>query len=227
MNAGLFFKQYTFKLIKNYKAMTDSRKSYHKNASFLGLIFVGGEEYGMHVRNLSISGMLVEIDISAESVDEQGVLASLKEANLIDFYIEQLKLQGEAKITRVEIDGQHILIGLEFKQIAYDTESFLNQRYAYRKMTHSLGHILIAKKVYEFSAQNVSVEGLMARIPQHVVVSDGTLVKFKFNDLCLHGEVSVVWSEYDEQNGTLLGLKYEHMKKTELKDIPQFYHHDE
>lgn len=207
--------------------MTDSRKSYHKNASFLGLIFIGAEEHKMHVRNLSISGMLAEIDVSSDKINKQELLSLLKPFYLLDFYIEQLKLHGNAQIARVEVEGQHILIGLEFKHIAYDTESFLNQRQTYRKITESTGHILIAKKVYAFTAKNVSVEGLMAHIPEHVTVPEGELAKFKFDEWHLHGEVRIVWSEEDGQGGTLLGLKYEHMKKAELKDIPQFYHQDE
>jgi hypothetical protein len=204
--------------------MTELRHNFHKKASFSGFIFISGTEYKMQVRDLSISGMLAAIDIPAIVVGQHDLSTLLKHSDVIDFYIEKLNLAGEAKVTRVDKGDNHVLIGLEFKHISYDTEKFLNKREVYRKSMDALGHIKISDKVYEFKARDVSVDGLMAYLPERIDILQDMHAKFKFDELRLFGEVKVIWFEYDDQGGTLLGLKYEHMKTAAVKDIPQFYH---
>ncbi|BCG62847.1 MAG: hypothetical protein methR_P0510 [Methyloprofundus sp.] len=204
--------------------MTDSRHNFHKKTSFSGFIFISGTEYKIQVRDLSISGMLAAIDLPATVVGQHDLAALLKHSEVIDFYIEKLNLEGDARVTRVDKDDDHVLIGLEFKHISYDTEKFLNKREVYRKSMDAPGHIKISGKVYEFKARNVSVDGLMAYLPEHIDIQQDMHARFKFDELRLFGEVKVIWFEYDDQDGTLLGLKYEHMKTAAVKDIPQFYH---
>jgi hypothetical protein len=134
----------------------------------------------------------------------------LKQSSLVDIFIEKLNLAGEAEVVRVDMDGQHILIGLEFKQISYDADNFLYKRKAYRKSMAAPGQALIAKNVYEFMTRNVSVEGMF--------------IEFKFDKLHLHGEAKIIWFEHDDNEGTLLGLEYQHMEKGDIKGIPEFYH---
>lgn len=204
--------------------MAELRQHFHKKTSFSGFIFISGTEYKMQVRDLSISGMQAAIDIPTNLVEQHDLAALVKHADSIDFYIEKMNLAGDAKVVRVDKDDTHILIGLEFKHVSYDTEKFLNKRDVYRKRVGDAGLIKIADKVYKFEARNVSVDGLMAYIPEHIELRSGMLAKFKFDDLHLYGEVKVVWVDHDEHDGTLLGLKYEHMKTAAIKDIPQFYH---
>ncbi len=205
--------------------MTNSRQNYRKKLALTGLIFIGGEEHEMQVRNLSITGMLVTIDTSLSVHDERDVFLLVKQSSLVDIYIEKLNLAGEAEVVRVEIDGQHIFIGLEFKQISYDADNLLYKRKAYRKSIAGPGQTLITKSVYEFMTRNnVSVDGLMIRIPEHVSVSEGMLIEFKFDKLHIHGEAKIAWFEHDDNEGTLLGLEYQHMEKGDIKGIPQFYH---
>ncbi|MDF1582395.1 MAG: PilZ domain-containing protein [Methyloprofundus sp.] len=206
--------------------MTNSRQNYRKNLNLQGFMFIGGAEHAMQVQNLSITGMLASIHTSLIIQDVRDVFLLLKQSNLVDIFIEKLNLAGEAEISRVEMDGQHILIGLEFKQISYDADSSLYKRKAYRKSITAPGQALIAKNVYEFMTRNVSVEGLMIRIPEHVPVQESMLIEFKFDKLHLHGEAKIAWFEHDDNEGTLLGLEYQHMEKIEIKGIPQFYHRE-
>jgi len=204
--------------------MTNSRQNYRKNLDLKGLMFIGGAEHEMHVQNLSITGMLVFIDTSLSVHDVRDVFLLIKQSSLVDIFIEKLNLAGEAEVVRVDMDGQHILIGLEFKQISYDADNFLYKRKAYRKSMTAPGQALIAKNVYEFMTRNVSVEGLMVRIPEYVVVQEGMFIEFKFDKLHLQGEAKIIWFEHDDNEGTLLGLEYQHMEKGDIKGIPEFYH---
>lgn len=205
--------------------MTNSRQYYRKNFSLTGLLFIGGAEHEMQVQNLSISGILVSIETSADIVDERDVFLLVKESSLVDIYIEKLNLSGEAEIVRVDMDGAQILIGMEFKQISYDAENILYKRKTYRKSMAAPGQILIAEKFYDFMTRNVSVGGLLIRISEAVELQADMIVEFKFDKLHLYGESRIIWFEHDANGGTIVGLEYQHMEKSDIKGIPRFYHH--
>jgi hypothetical protein len=143
----------------------------------------------------------------------------------VDIYIEKLNLAGEAEIVRVDMDGERILIGMEFKQISYDAENLLYKRKVYRKSMAAPGQILISEKFYDFMTRNVSVDGLMIRIPEYVELCMNIIVEFKFDKLHLYGESRIVWFEHDDNGGTIIGLEYQHMEKSDIKGIPRFYHY--
>ncbi|GAW85835.1 conserved hypothetical protein [Bathymodiolus platifrons methanotrophic gill symbiont] len=185
--------------------MPNSRQYYRKNLSLSGLLFIGGIEHEMKVKNLSISGVLVSIDPSDDIVDERDVFLLLRQSSLVDIYIEKLNLAGEAEIVRVDMEDQGILIGMEFKQISYDAENLLYKRKAYRKSMAAPGQILIADKFYDFMTRNVSVDGIMIRIPEHVAVQLNMVIEYKFDKLHLYGESKIVWFEHDNDGGTLIG----------------------
>ena len=203
--------------------MSNSRENYRKNLSLNGLLFIGGVEHEMQVVNVSISGLLVTIEPSNAIIDSRDIFLIMKESSLVDIYVRKLNLAGEAEVVRVDMEGEKILIGMEFKQISYDAENLLYKRKAYRKSMTSPGQILISKTVYEFMTRNVSVEGLMIRIPEHVELQEGMVVEFKFDRLHLLGECRIVWFEYDDNGGTLLGVQYQHMEKEDVQGIPRFY----
>ena len=203
--------------------MSNSRENYRKNLSLSGLLFMGGIEHEMQVLNISITGILVTIEPSSPMNDEYDLFLVIKESSLVDIYVRKLNLAGEAEVVRVDMEDDKILIALEFKQISYDAENFLYKRKAYRKSMTAPGQILIAKKIYDFMTRNVSVDGLMIRIPAHVELQERMIVKFKFDKLHLFGECQVIWFEYDEEGGTLLGVEYQHMEKSDIQGIPRFY----
>ena len=178
----------------------------------------------MQVQNLSISGILVAIDTAANLVDERDVFLLLQQSSIVDIYIETLNLSGEAEIVRVDMEDEKILIGMEFKQISYDVENLLYKRKAYRKSMTAPGQALIAEKFYDFMTRNVSVDGIMIFISEHVDLQLKMIIEFKFDKLHLYGESRVVWFEYDETGGTVIGMEYLHMEKSEITGIPRFYH---
>ena len=131
---------------------------------------------------------------------------------------------GEAEIVRVDMDGERILIGLEFKHISYDVENLLYKRKAYRKSMVAPGQILITEKFYDFMTRNVSVDGILIYIAEYVELQQYLTIEFKFDTLHLHGEARVIWFEHIESGGTLIGMEYLHMEKSEITGIPRFYH---
>lgn len=206
--------------------MNNLRENYRENVALNGLLFMGGVEHDMQVLNLSISSILVSIEPTAEIKGEQDIFRIMEQSNLVDIYIKIINVAGEAEIVRVEAKDNKILIGMEFKQVSYNAESLLYKRKAYRKNMGSPGKILISGTIFDFVACNVSVSGLMIRVPEKIDLQEGMLTEFKFDDLQIHGKAVVVWADQVDNNGTLIGLEYKRMKKADLSSIPKFYNNE-
>ena len=95
--------------------MSNSRENYRKKLSMTGLLFMGGVEHEMKVQNVSITGILVTIEPSAQVNDEHDIFLIMKESSLVDFYVRRLNLAGEAEVVRVDMEGGAILIGMEIR----------------------------------------------------------------------------------------------------------------
>jgi len=84
------------------------------------------------------------------------------------------------------------------------------------------GKILLHGEYRDFTTVNVSVDGLMIRLEEFIDVKLGEVTIFEFERLGLDGEIKVIWVEHPADAGTLMGLQYVHMEKTEIKGIPRF-----
>ena len=145
----------------------------------------------------------------------------LSASTMIDLYLPEMRLAGEAEVVRVDMFDDHILLGLEFKSVVYDADNQLYKRKVYRKNMTAPGKILLHGVYHEFTAVNVSVDGLMISVAEFITVEAGEITVFEFEQLELEGEVKVMWVEHTS-DGTLLGLAYVHMERTVIKGIPCF-----
>jgi len=200
--------------------MTDDR-AYRKNLATEGLVYISGEEIGIRVINLSITGLLVELldnDVIQEAKD---IFEAAKISPVIDIYLPKLRIAGEAEIVRMENKNNSIQIGLEFCHINYEVDHLLYQRKAYRKNLTAPGKIMFNGETYVFTTENVSVEGLMIRIGDELEVQPGTITTYEFNRLDLSGQIKVIWST-TENYTTLMGLEYLYLQK-DVEGIPRFF----
>ena len=202
--------------------MSEQNRLYRKNLSSHGLIYLGGEELEISVRNLSISGLLAELDENVVVSDIEEMFKSLKVSPIIDLYLPEMRLAGEAEIVRADLVKGHIYMGLEFINVSYDVDDFLHKRDAYRKSLTAPGQIIFNGNKYKFNTENVSVDGLMIHLQENILVDVGTVTIFDFKRLELRGEVTVIWIEHREDGSTLMGLQYLHMEKEQIKGIPRF-----
>ncbi len=203
--------------------MNNLRENYRENVSVAGVLFMGGVEHKMQIHNLSIVSILASIEPTADIRNEQDILKITEQSKLVDIYIKTINIAGEAEIVRVEMKDKEILISMVFKQVSYNAESLLYKRKVYRKAMNTPGKILVFDTAFDFVACNVSVSGLMIRIPGKADLHEGDLVEFKFDELQIHGKAVIVWVEHVDDNGTLVGLEYKRMKKADLSSIPVFY----
>ncbi|MGZ8136559.1 MAG: PilZ domain-containing protein [Methylococcaceae bacterium] len=197
-------------------------RPYRKNLTSRGLIYMGGSEQEITVKNLSITGVLAEFHNESYGGDIKDIFNTLVVSTRHDLYLPELRLAGEVEVVRVDMDGDYILLALEFKYVTYDIDDLFYKRKAYRKSMSDIGHILLSGKYREFTSVNVSVDGLMIRLSEKISVEEGTVTAFEFERLELEGEVRVIWMDFTEDNGTLMGLKYISLNKSEIKGIPRF-----
>ena len=202
--------------------MSEQKRPYRTNLTSHGLIYMGGEELEISVRNLSITGLLGELDDNINIHDIKDVFKSVKLSPTIDLYLPEMKLAGEAEIVRADMIDGRIYLALEFRNVSYDVDNVLYKRKAYRKNMTAPGQIVFDGNKYDFYTKNVSVDGLMIHLKESIEVKEGTVTIFDFKRLQLRGEIKVAWVDYTEDGGTLLGLQYVHMEKQDIIGIPRF-----
>ncbi len=197
------------------------QRFYRKNLAIKGLVYLGGQELEVKVKNLSITGMLAELSGDGALNDMKDVFQAIKLSPVIDIYLPELRVAGEAEMVRSEeVDGQ-IHFALEFRNIYYDVDNLLYSRRAYRKNMTAPGHVWVSGKVHTFTTENVSVDGLMIRLEGDIEIEQGAALQYEFKRLELSGQAKVIWLE--KNNGTtLLGLEYLYMEKDSVKGIPRF-----
>ena len=188
-----------------------------------GFIYLGEEEHKITIKNLSINGVLVQLNSDREDIDIKYIFNQLLVSTIIDLYLPEMRLAGEAEVVRADMEEDgHILLALEFKNIAFDIDQHLNKRKAYRKSMADLGKILLNGEIYNFTTVNASVEGLMICLSQEIFVEVGTITRFEFKRLELEGQIKVIWVDHISDGRTLIGLQYVHLEKYTFKGIPRF-----
>ncbi len=197
-------------------------RPYRKNLMSRGLIYMGGEEREITIKDLSLTGVLAELKADQVSADTKNIFDMLTASTTIDLYLPEIRLAGEAEVVRVDMFSDHMLLALEFRNISYDVDNQLYKRKVHRKNMEASGRILLDGEYREFNTVNVSVDGLMINLAEAIDVKAGETTVFEFDQLGLDGEIKVIWAERAADGGTLLGLQYVHMEKTEIKGIPRF-----
>lgn len=194
-------------------------RSYRKNLVTDGLIYINGEELQVSINNISMTGILMQLSCA---LDTENMFNGSLVSTVIDFYLPQLRLAGTAEIVRIHKGDVQILLALKFKDITYNIDGLLYRRKVYRKSMSVAGRILLDNDYHDFYAINVSLEGLMIRLMDTVVIVEGMITAFESNVLDLKGDVKVVWTNFDADGNTLAGLKYVNVNTSNLKGIPRF-----
>lgn len=202
--------------------MPDENRSYRQNMASHGLVFLAGEELDIKIKNLSITGMLTVLEENDIIKEVKDVFDAIKFCPNVDFYLPEMRLEGEAGLVRVDLINGVIHLAFEFINLSYDVGNMLYKRKAYRKNMTAPGQIVFFGEKYHFVTKNVSLDGLMIYLEKKIDVEPGTKTIFDFKRLKLQGVVKVVWVEYIDEGGMLMGLHYEQVEKKHLHKIPRF-----
>jgi hypothetical protein len=202
--------------------MSEEKRFYRKSLSSHGLIYIADEELEITVKNLSITGLLAELDANKVIADVDELFHALELSTTIDLYLPEMRVAGEADVVRAEkVDG-HIYFALEFRNLSYDVNNLLYKRKAYRKALIASGEIIFNEETHVFLTQNVSVDGLMIHLKEKVGVKVGYVTTFDFQQLDMKGEVEVIWIEHEDDGSTLMGVQYLFLAQDHIKGIPRF-----
>ncbi len=206
--------------------MVHVERPYRKNLTTQGLIYMWGEERAIIVKNLSISGVLAELQCSQcqpGGFSVKDIYNAVTQSTIFDLYVPEMRLAGSVEIVRVDVQDDKIFMAMEFKDIAHGVDNLLYKRKAYRKPMTAPGQILLNGEYVNFNTINVSVEGLMIRVAGNISIAEGSITMFEFKRLDLQGEAKVIWLEYiADDDGTLIGLQYLHMENVKISGIPRF-----
>ncbi len=202
--------------------MTQERP-YRKNLATKGLVYMGGQELEVKVKNLSLTGLLAELEGGEHVYDIKDLFQAIKISPVIDIYLPELRVAGEAEVVRSEQADGGISFALEFRNLSYDIDNLVYSRRAYRKNMTAPGQIIFDGEKHFFNTENVSVDGMMIRLAGRVEVKAGTITQYEFKRLELSGEIKVIWVHHDPYT-TLMGLEYQYLEKDSIKGIPRFIH---
>lgn len=207
--------------------MSGKKRPYRKNLTSYGLIYLGGEELEIAVRNLSITGLLAELEGNDAAYGIKEVFHAIELSAIIDIYLPEMRVAGGAEVTRADMHGEKVCLALEFRSLTYEVSNLLYKRKAYRKNMTAPGQIVFNGKKHYFFTKNVSVGGLTIMLNERVIVQEGSVTIFDFKKLGLRGEIKVIWVEYIEDDFTLMGLQYVHMEQENIRGIPRFTPNDD
>jgi len=198
---------------------SESQRAYRKKLITSGLVYINDEEQEVSVINISLTGALVQLN---RPENPESLIDDASASKIIDFYLPTLRLAGTAEVVRVNGSGRDDSLALKFKEISYNVDNVYYKRKVYRKNMAVAGKILLNNKQYDFQAINVSVEGLMIRLAETIIIAQGITTVFEFKSLNLTGEAQVVWMDIDSEGKTLVGLKYINMNTDKITGIPRF-----
>jgi len=200
------------------------KRSYRKNLKLHGFIYFGEQEQNIIVKNLSITGLLAELQNNPEgpaaTIDE--LFEILKGSTLVDLFLPEINLTGEAEVIRVDMLKDSLLIALEFKTLSFENDNLLYSRKEYRKKMQGSGRILLNGHYHEFNMVNVSFLGLMIQLNEKMEIKEDTITVFSFKPLELSGDVRVIWLEHLPNGETLMGLQFLDIESTVIKGLPRF-----
>jgi hypothetical protein len=186
------------------------QRAYRKTTNIEGWVYFGGKMREITVKNLSISGALAILtpEVLRFNDDHQQTLKSLSLSKQLDFFLSPLQLSGVAKIVRVAVTKQgQVAFAMAFQDLNHSSDEPCFNRKNYRAEIAIPGQLFLDGYCLDFMTVNMSVDGLMIRLPIAFGFEEGMAVTFKFPHAKLKGKAQVVWT-MDNGTETLIGLQH-------------------
>lgn len=202
--------------------MLQQRQYFRKILETKGFVFLAGRELKILVRNLSVKGLLAEVDEGGIVNELEQIFAAIKQSTRIDFYLPELRMAGDAELIRVDLIGDVFLLALEFKDFSHEVNNSFYQRKAYRKQMMELGKIHSNGENFPFITRNVSQDGVMLQILEKTSFEEGMITDIVLQKLAIEGEGKVIWVHKRDEE-TLLGVQFLDIDKSLLDSIPRFF----
>lgn len=197
------------------------RRAYRKELHCAGLIYFGHQERQIRVLNISLTGALAELDRDATLNNINALFVALQESAALDIFLPDVHLAGGACIVRAEPTSGGFLIGIEFRDVLYNSPSQMRNRRAYRKPVTVPGLLSVAGKPREFVTENASIDGIKVQVSGVLQVTPGMLGILHCAALGLEGQVEVVWVVHKSES-TQLGMRFQQLSQSQFTGLPRF-----
>lgn len=189
--------------------MVEQRKEYRKSFNSSGQVYIAGELLDFISYNVSVTGICIEIVPGLFLSDINDFEALVQENSLIEIYVKELMLTGEAEVAWVRLDKGKILLGLEFKDVMYNAKKLWRTRRYYRSKKAFTGYLIVNDKRKDFQGLNISVNGLALTIEiGESTLKQGDVIKLLVNEFDIKGLGKIVWINSIDEKSSVLGLKY-------------------
>jgi len=179
-----------------------------KHTRSYGEITIADEHIPCAIRDLSLGGALVHIkthlDIT-ENTDARVVLDGMDVEGAVTVRWSGTAPEGGT------------LIGLKFEHLegkhAYSKQSpaagdYYQKRLDVRRPDHQGGTLHVQEQEYTFNTRDMSLGGVAIHTDQKCNFSAGTTVNITLDAIKVRGDAIVRWVRPDEDNGTIIGLKF-------------------
>ncbi|POZ49848.1 PilZ domain-containing protein [Methylovulum psychrotolerans] len=187
------------------------QRAYRKATHLDGWVYLGGKMRKITIKNLSISGALAVLIPENLHVgnDHQQTLKNLSLSKTLDFFLPPLRLSGIAKVVRITItENLQVSFAMAFQELNHSEDKPCFNRKNYRAKITIPGKLFLNGYYFDFMTVNMSVDGLMIRLPIVFGVEQGMVVAFKFPHANLKGQATVIWTMDNENCETLIGLQH-------------------
>ncbi|MBT4347272.1 MAG: PilZ domain-containing protein [Methylococcales bacterium] len=171
-----------------------------------GCIKAGAKELFFNVKNMSTTGLLIEVkdNYQIKSENEFDMFVGGKNCD-INFHVFNPDVSGVAKVVDVALAKGRLIISLKFSVINFEDGFMVFKRRLPRKETQVQGQLYCHKQWYSFISDDISLNGLSVKIDVPCPVSEGERVTFEVPTLSFCGSARVKWSAPEDCR---LGVEY-------------------
>ncbi len=186
------------------------RSEYRKNLNSPGQIHLGGEILEIKSYDVSVKGIMVEIFPGKILSSLDDIQASIDSNEIVEIFVEELKLTGESKIVWVKQENEKIMMGLEFKDVQYNSQKLWMKRMAYRQQKSFDCSILMENNEIPAQGINISIGGLaITGDLKTCSLNDGDVVNLQLKGVAVYQALGkVMWQKENLDGSITMGLRY-------------------
>ncbi len=193
--------------------MIKERKEFRKSFYSYGQLYIAGEKLDFMSYDISLTGILVEIEPGNYLTDINDFNAFIKENDTAEIFIKDIMVTGEATLSWAKPKNGKIMLGMEFKNVMYNAEDLWRKRYYYRRKMIFSGYLIVNTKRFDFAGIDASVDGLAIQFTElDKELNSGNVIKLFVKSLDINALGKIIWVENEEQENLKLGLRYLSMK---------------
>lgn len=187
-----------------------NRKEYRKKLFSTGQLYAGGEMLEIRSFDISVNGIMAEVSQGRFLRTAADFNALISECGLVEIFVHELFLAGQAEIVWVKEDAGQIILGIEYRNVSHNQQKLWVRRQAYRHKQSFNCSVRMADLTLDAQGLNISVNGLSIQGDfKGGKLQPGSIVQLEMQDIPVAKAVSrVIWRQESDSGLIALGLRY-------------------